>query len=82
MHAGKIATSKRLQATLEAIKGGWRTTLDISHATGSMAVHSDIAALRAQGIRVDARYAGMSPEPGKNRIWEYRATQQQEQGGV
>lgn len=71
MHAGKLATSKRLQATLKIIKGHWYTTRAISKLTGSMAVHSDIAALRAQGVSVESRYLGLSLDG--NRTWAYRA---------
>lgn len=71
MHAGKLATSKRLQATLKVISGHWWTTRAISKATGSMAVHSDIAALRAQGVNVESRYVGLTEEG--NRTWAYRA---------
>ncbi|MFA5321935.1 MAG: hypothetical protein WC373_04620 [Smithella sp.] len=70
MHAGRIKTSKRLQATLRAIRYYWRSTKDISRITGSMAVRSDVAALRAQGINVRSLYCGMS-ETG-SRIWKYR----------
>lgn len=66
MHAGKIETSNRLRATLQHLSdGAWHTTLEINRATGSMAVHSDIAALRANNIRVDAECA-------KGRVWKYR----------
>ena len=71
MHAGKLATSKRMKATFKSLRRRiWTTTREISRRTGSMAVHSDIAALRAQGINVQTKYIGMF-ENGA-RIWAYR----------
>ncbi len=70
MHAGKIESSGRLKATIAALWGGWRTTLEISKATGSLAVHSDIAGLRANGVQIETRYAGRT-EFG-NKIYAYR----------
>ena len=56
MHAGKVTTSRRLQATLRALRGGnWRSTRAIMRATGSVAVHSDLAALRANGRNYEKR---------------------------
>lgn len=69
MNAGSPKTSRRLRATIKAIRN-WRTTLGISKITGSMAVHSDIAALRANGICVKIKYIGMTTS--KNRIYAYR----------
>jgi hypothetical protein len=69
MHAGSIFTSRRLQDTLLVLaypytKDGYITTLAIHRITGSMAVHSDIAALRENGFPVESRR--------KNKTWEYR----------
>ena len=50
MNAARIENSKRLQRTLSALrKAGDRglTTMELYLATGSMAVHSDVAELRA-----------------------------------
>ena len=71
MHAGKIATSSRLKATLAAITGGLRTTQGIADLTGSVAVHSDIAALRCAGIIVETQYIGRT-ETGRN-VYAYYA---------
>lgn len=73
MNAGSIQTSGRLQATLAAI-ADWATTAQISTATGSMAVHSDIAALRANGVAVLAERV-----PGYHGrcVYRYRAEKQE-----
>lgn len=70
MHAGNIKTSKRLQRTLSFIKRGWRTTKQIHDETGSMAVHSDLAALVANKIQYERKYCGTN-EWG-NKIYMYR----------
>jgi biotin operon repressor len=58
MHAGNIATSKRLQATALALADGdWHSTREIRLQTGSEAVHSDMAALRVNGIDYETRWA-------------------------
>jgi len=69
MNAGSIYTSRRLQATLAAIRGGWASTREISTRTGSMAVHSDIAGLRDNGLEVETRW---SHDANGRRIHEYR----------
>jgi hypothetical protein len=69
MNAGSIQTSGRLRDTLAAIRD-WATTAEISAATGSMAVHSDIAALRANGISVRAERV---PGYGGRCVYRYRA---------
>ena len=65
MHAGKIESSERLQMTLAAIRPGWISTLGISRITDSMAVHSDIAALRCRGVNVESQCR-------TGRVWYYR----------
>jgi hypothetical protein len=72
MHAGKLTTSPRLRATLSAINERWQTTREISQRTESMAVHSDIAALRANGIAIERKCIGRT-ENG-NQVWAYKAT--------
>ena len=69
MNAGSIYTSARLQATLAAIRDGWASTREISVKTGSMAVHSDIAGLRDNGLTVEKRW---SHDVYGRRIHEYR----------
>ncbi len=54
MHAGHIESSARLRHTASILTAGWHTTREISRQTGSMAVHSDIAGLRANGIPVES----------------------------
>jgi hypothetical protein len=59
MNAGNLATSKRLQDTLQVLSaGGMWSTRAISTFTGSMAVHSDISALRANGIDIETQRDG------------------------
>ena len=70
MHAGNIQTSKRLKQTLACLAGGrWKSTMEIALATESCAVHSDIAALRAQGVNVECR---TMPGKGNERRRQYR----------
>lgn len=60
MHYGSIETSPRLQDTLAVLKqGGIRTTATIRRATRSQAVHSDIAALRANGLQIVTHSLGV-----------------------
>ena len=78
MNAGSIYTSARLQATLAAIRGGWASTREISVKTGSMAVHSDIAAIRANGLTVQRR---SRPDTAAGcRVSEYRLAEPVEAG--
>jgi hypothetical protein len=59
MHTGSLATSARLQATLACISDGqWHSTREIATRTFSMAVHSDMAALKANGIAYDREQRG------------------------
>jgi len=68
MNAGNLKTSDRLRKTLSVLKEGWHTTWEISQATQSMAVHSDVAALRANGVSVESeRMKGTD-----GRIWRYK----------
>ena len=53
MHAGSLQTSSRMMDTLSVLKDGREhSTLAIGNLTGSVAVHSDIAALRENGIDI------------------------------
>ena len=59
MHCGRIETSKRLQDTLAVLQDGeWHTTREIRLVTNSEAVHSDLAALRANGVDYECKPAG------------------------
>ena len=59
MHAGKVETSSRLRETFAALVAlRTPTTREIAVLTGSMAVHSDIAGLRANGIGIRHWQAG------------------------
>ena len=72
MHAGRIEKSKRLQATLRALRRSKRglTTRQLARSTGSMAAHSDVAALRQNGFDVTCTCEGTTPYGG--RIYRYR----------
>ena len=48
---------------------GFATTAEIAARTGSQAVHSDIAGVRANGIPVTCRYRGKSDNGAK--VYEY-----------
>lgn len=70
-HAARIENSMRLQRTLGALADGKaHTTADISAATGSMAVHTDVHELRRNGYDVVCRYVGRSPTGRK--VYAYR----------
>lgn len=76
MHAGSISTSKRLQETFAALTmSDWVTTAEIQAVTRSQAVHSDIAALRANGHAVITRYAGKSV--GGAKVYAYKLVGEQ-----
>ena len=61
-HAGNFETSGRMKKTYLALhymgdRGA--TTLQIQNFTGSMCVHSDVSALRANGVNIaPAKYIG------------------------
>ena len=70
MHAGNINSSKRLKQTLACLAGGrWKSTMEIALATESCAVHSDIAALRENGINIECR---TMPGQGNAKRRQYR----------
>lgn len=58
MHAAKLDRSPRLARTLDVLRAhpGGCTTLELVLHTGSCAVHSDVAELRANGIPVRCVY--------------------------
>ena len=59
MNAGHIETSERLKHTLSVLMDGKEhSTWDIASQTHSCAVHSDIAALRANGLEITTRRDG------------------------
>jgi biotin operon repressor len=58
MHAGKLETSERLKLTLAALQGGELSTREIAARTFSVAVHSDLAALKANGVEITKRQSG------------------------
>jgi hypothetical protein len=58
MNFANIERSARLQKTFAALKIGTRTTAELQRETGSMAVHTDIAELRANGKTIKTQYVG------------------------
>ncbi len=56
IHAANIEKSRRLRLTLGPLQApvGW-TTKEIHQLTGSMAVHTDIAELRANGYDIECK---------------------------
>jgi hypothetical protein len=72
MRAARLSRSPRLQAVLEILSERGRigaTTREIQLETGSVAVHSDVAELRANGLTVCCSYDGLS-ERGR-RVYRY-----------
>jgi len=56
IHAARIEKSERLRATARALRVyGNPTTRQIGQMTGSCAVHTDIAELRANGLKIECR---------------------------
>ena len=73
MHAGKLSNSPRLQRLLSILKAhpDGMTTMQLVQWTGSCAVHSDVAELRAEPnlIPVACEYQG---KRDGRRIYLYR----------
>ena len=68
IRAGKVQTSARLQNTAKLLRRAGShglTTREISQATGSMAVHSDLSALRANGYEIRREEEGRTPDGGR-----------------
>ncbi len=70
-HAARLHSSARLQRVLDVLRGhpAGISTRDLILFTGSCAPHSDVAELRANGIRVDCEAAGKSRDG--RRIFRY-----------
>jgi hypothetical protein len=71
MHFADAKKSHRLRRTIKALGRSWRTTAQLQAETGSMAVHTDIAELRANGKDVLCRYDHTDKQTG-SRIYRYR----------
>lgn len=70
-HAARVESSSRLQRTLAIlIDFNWHDGAEITRATDSQALHSDIHELRQNCYRIEQRYAGKT-ESGR-RISQYR----------
>lgn len=71
MHAASLSRSHRLQKTLDVIRAhpGGCTTYELVLLTGSCAVHSDVAELRANGIPVSCAYERTA---NGRRVYRYR----------
>jgi len=77
-HAARIESSPRLQRCLAALRrygATGATTYQLFDATGSMAVHSDVSELRANGLRVDC---WMDRAENGRRIYRYRLVEEKE----
>ena len=69
-HKTSLKTA-RMQATIRALGGrGWRTSAEIAAQTGSVAVHSDVADLRASGVPVECKYSHTTGSG--RRVYKYR----------
>lgn len=58
-HAARVEASPRLQRALAALRrfgSHGCTTAQLFHETGSMAVHSDVSELRANGYTVECKH--------------------------
>ncbi len=70
-HAAQIENSTRLQETLAILLDcNWHDGAEITSATDSQALHSDIHELRENGYAIEQRYAGKTPKG--RRISQYR----------
>lgn len=74
-HFSKIENSVMLQRTLERLRIGPATTLEIAQYTGSTRPSSDISELRANGFTIDCEYVGKS-EAGR-KIYRYTLREKQ-----
>ena len=75
IHAGHVETSARLQATLQALLTGPKTTRELSEITGSVAPHSDVAALRQNGVNIPrAEYRNKTATGAK--VYLYRLAEE------
>ena len=73
IHAADIANSERLQRLMRVLSDGLpHTTAEISGRTGSVAVHTDAAEIRAGGVGVRCRFRETTPEG--RRVYEYQLT--------
>lgn len=73
MRAARLASSDRLQRTLDVLLGAGShglTTMELIVATGSVAPHSDVAELRANGLRI--RCALDRTTAAGRRVYRYR----------
>lgn len=73
MNAGNMHTSRRLRETANVLEDGLEhSSAEIHARTGSMAVHSDVAALRGppNNLVIQQRYDGVTE--GGARISKYR----------
>jgi hypothetical protein len=59
-HFANAERSDVLQKTLAFLRQGPRTTIEITHHTGTTRASSDISELRANGYMIDCEYVGLS----------------------
>lgn len=72
MHAARVDRSRRLGRTLAILRAhpAGLTTAELQGWTGSVAIHSDCAELRANGYDVECAYQGTTAEG--RRVYRYR----------
>ena len=72
MKAARLENSERLQTLLLALQmhPAGLTTMELIQRTGSVAPHSDVSELRANGVPVDARQERCTAKG--RRVWRYR----------
>ena len=77
MNAAKLERSERLRRTYYVLLSGPKTTQELQELTGSMAVHSDVAELKANGIKVlPAKYIGKSSGGRKVYLYSLESSRQ------
>lgn len=69
MNCANVNRSQRLRSCLNHLLDGPKTSLELSIATGSVAPHTDVSELRANGIQVNCKYVGKSALGRK--VYEY-----------
>ncbi len=73
MHAGKVATSPKLQRILAFLRergAQGATSLEITQACGTCAAATDVSALRHNGYAIDCE-RDQTHDPAR-RVWRYR----------
>lgn len=71
MNHADLSKSQRLQAVARLLRDfpDGLTTFELASAAGSVAIHSDVAELRANGLDIDCQYEGKTAHG--RRIYRY-----------